>query len=185
MAKFRATINSQGHTWDPGPQHWTRTQELHTPRPPVRLARRSSQPWACHLGSLRQDRPHSPTLRGFYLSDHFQVLLCGFWSTASTSEVSQRESPSTTELARPLLPQDKIPISPSLVNGQDPPGDQEPVTTRPAALSLGTTAPPPSVICVQQGLGLMHRWPWGNHCPGLDTAPCPHIVTRLSLIFLA
>lgn len=137
------------------------------------------------LGKPEAGQGWIPTLPGICPSDPSQVPLCGSWSTASTSEVSQKEPPSTAGLACPLLPQNKIPISLSLVEGQDPPGDQEPVTTRPAALSLGTTAPPASVICVQQGLGLMHRWPWGNHCPGLDTAPCPHIVTRLSLIFLA
>ena len=70
---------------------------------------------------------------------------------AHRGAVTER-GPHTTGLAGPFLFQEKIPISPSL--------DQESVN-RPAAVGLETTAPPPSVIRIQQGLGLARRQPRG------------------------
>ena len=66
-----------------------------------------------------------------------------------------RKSPHTTGLAGPLLPWSKAPISPLFVNGRDPHSEQA------SCCWLETTAPSLSVICVQQGLGSVHRQPWG------------------------
>lgn len=93
-----------------------------------------------------------PTLRG--LGEPFQVPLCD-----SRGTVTER-APHTAGLAGSFLPQEKILISSSLDQGRDPWGDQESVN-RPAAVGLETTTPPASVICVQQGLGPVHRQPWG------------------------
>ena len=134
-------------------------QELWScPSNPMGLVRRPSQPWACPPGSPRQDRSSiTPSL----------ALVTPFRSPFVTPEtqpahrgaVTER-GPHTTGLAGPFLFQEKIPISPSLDQGRDPWGDQESVN-RPAAVGLETTAPPPSVIRIQQGLGLARRQPRG------------------------
>ena len=148
MARLPATTTtSQG----PGTLGHGADQELWScPSNPTGLVRRPSQPWACPPGSPRQDRSSiTPCL----------ALVTPFRSPFVTPEtqpahrgaVTER-GPHTTGLAGPFLLQEKIPTSPSLDQGQDPWGDQESVN-RPAAVGLETTAPPPSVIRIQQGLG--------------------------------
>lgn len=128
-------------------------QELWScPSNPMGLVRRPSQPWACPPGSPRQDRSSiTPSL----------ALVTPFRSPFVTPETQpacrgcHRKSPHTTGLAGPLLPWSKAPISPLFVNGRDPHSEQA------SCCWLETTAPSLSVIRVQQGLGSVHRQPWG------------------------
>lgn len=57
---FTATSGSLGQTWDAGP--CVRNSPAAPPQA-LQVHRRNSQPQACHLGSVRQDRPVLPTFQ--------------------------------------------------------------------------------------------------------------------------
>lgn len=146
MARLPATTTSWGQSWDSGPQCWWNSEAA--PPIPQGLSRRPSQPWAC--------LPRQPEAGQVFdhpgkRSDPLQVPFVTPENTASTRRGCHRK-----EALKPQNWQDpsllrRLPISPSLDQGQDSWGDQESVN-RPAAVGLETLTPPSSVILVRRAL---------------------------------
>lgn len=70
---------------------------------------------------------------------HLSGVLCGSCTQPAIQGLPPRDFPGSSGLVQPLLPWDKIPVSPSPAVGRDSWENQEPVD-RAAAVNLETTA---------------------------------------------